>query len=93
MKVTVGLGRAFSREAGFSRRDVELPPGASAQQLLSALALAFPGLSCLDRAKGAVDLGAANLSVNGRAVDPGHPERTPLEEGDSCYLYGVLTGG
>lgn len=93
MKVTVELGRAFAREAGFTSRDVELPPVASAKQLLSALALAAPGLSCLDPTGGAVDLGAANLSVNGRAVDPGHPERTLLEEGDSCYLYGVLSGG
>ena len=93
MKVTVKLGRSFSRASGFSRREVELAPGASARELLFALGSAAPGLSCLDPATGAVDLGAANLSVNGRAVDPRHPERTALGDGDSCYLYGVLSGG
>ncbi len=93
MKVTVELGRLFAKEAGFARRDVALQDGASARDLLSALASAAPGLSCVDGEARAVDLGAANLSVNGRGVDPRRPEATALADGDRCYLYGVLSGG
>ncbi|HKZ58347.1 MAG TPA: hypothetical protein VJ547_00665 [Candidatus Thermoplasmatota archaeon] len=93
MKVTLELGRACSKEAGLSRLELEMRAGASAGDLLLAAGAALPALSCVDRASGAVDLAAANLSVNGRPVDPRTPERTALQDGDRCYLYGVMSGG
>lgn len=93
MKVTVELGRAFSKDAGFAKRVVELPPGAAVPALLAAIGALAPHLACLDEASGAVDLASAHLSVNGKGVDPRHPELTLLREGDACYLYGVLSGG
>lgn len=93
MRVKLQLGRVFSGEAGFSERVFDLPAGATVETLLREIARAAPALSCVDEAAGAVDLGAANLSVNGRAVDPRAPEKTALRDGDRCYLYGVVSGG
>lgn len=93
MRVNVQLGPAFSREAGFSERVFALQAGATAETLLRAIARAAPGLSCVDEAAGAVDLATANLSVNGRGVDPRSPEKTALRDGDRAYLYGVIAGG
>jgi hypothetical protein len=93
IKVTVEFGRAFANAAGFARHVVELPAGALVPALLAALGALAPALPCVDSGTGAVDLSAAHLSVNGQGVDPRHPERTALHEGDRCYLYGVLSGG
>jgi molybdopterin converting factor small subunit len=91
--VRIQLGRVFAREAGFAERDVSLPEASAADALLREVARLAPALSCVDEAAGAVDLGAANLSVNGAAVDPRSPEKTTLHDGDRCYLFGVIAGG
>lgn len=91
MIVTVRLGRRFAAQAGFDERPFDLPDGANAAALLSAVAAAAPGLECVDG--GTVDLALASLSVNGRAVDPRDPSATALEGGDACYLYGPVSGG
>lgn len=89
--VTVRLGRRFAHEAGFSERRLALPEGATAASLLQALAREAPRISAV--AGDSVDLAVANLSVNRRAVDPGHPEALALKDGDEAYLYGVISGG
>jgi molybdopterin converting factor small subunit len=93
VNITVELGRQFAREAGASKRVVTLPQGATARDLLRAIAEAIPNLSCIEPGANAVDLGLANLSVNGQAVSPLAPEKTVLKDGDTCYLYGTISGG
>jgi hypothetical protein len=66
VKVLVRLGRLFAKEAGFSERTIELPKGATAEDLLHAVGKASPPLSCVDDATGAVDpakLGLQNGDV------------------------------
>ena len=93
MRVTVKLGRRFAAEAGSEEFPLDLPKGSTAASLLAAIASRAPKLSCLDAAGTTVDLSVANLSVNGRAVDPRNPSALALAEGDSCYLYGIIGGG
>jgi len=93
VKVLVRLGRQFSKDAGFSARALELPEAATIEALLKAIGKAAPGLSCVDEATGAVDLALANLSINGRAVNPLEPGKVKLHDGDTAYLYGTISGG
>jgi len=93
MLVKVRFGRRFAAEAGFPEVELTLPEGASAAALLQAVARSAPKLSCLDGAGRTVDLSVANLSVNGRSVDPRAPEAAKLKEGDAAYLFGVIGGG
>lgn len=93
MRVFIQLGKRFSAEAGFAERAFEVPQGATAFRLLREIAAAAPRLSCLDESGASVDLALANLSVNGKAVDPRSPEKFALQEGDRCYLYGIIGGG
>jgi hypothetical protein len=89
--VRVRLGPSFSKEVGFSERIVELAAGATAASLLAAIAKAAPNLSCVEG--GTVDLGVANLSLNGQAIDPRMPEKVAVREGTEAYLYDIITGG
>ncbi len=91
LKVTLRLGRAFAREAGFAERDLTLGAPSNAAALLRAAAAAAPRLSCV--AEGTVDLAIAHLSVNGKVVDARAPEAHALKDGDSAYLYSPISGG
>jgi molybdopterin converting factor small subunit len=91
LKVTLRLGRAFAKEAGFSERVLPLPETQSAVALLRAIAAVAPSLSCVDH--GTVDLAVAHLSINGKAVDPRAVEGHAVNDGDSVYLYAPISGG
>lgn len=91
LKVTLHLGRAFAKEAGFAERAITLPAPSSAAALLRAVAAAAPQLSCVG--EGNVDLAVAHLSINGKAVDARAPEAHALKDGDLAYLYSPISGG
>jgi hypothetical protein len=89
--VLVRFGRAFAKEAGVLELAVELDAGASAAELLRAVASGAPELSCVSAHS--VDLAVAILSVNGVAVDARFPERHALHDGDAAYLASPISGG
>ena len=91
MKVTLRLGRAFAKEAGFAERVLDLPAGSHADALLRAAAAEAPGLSCVTA--GSVDLAVAHLSINGRAVEARAVAAHAVKDGDGAYLYAPISGG
>ena len=81
MQITVRLFATLRQEAGWAKRQMTLPEGATLDDLLAALAADESGLALTDR--------SAYAAVNREYAQRGRP----LQDGDVVALFPPVSGG
>ncbi len=91
MRVTVKVGEPLRSAVGSRKVVVELPEGATVADLLSSLAHEYPGFRH-EFYEREIDLPYA-LFLNDGQIKLDEVEETPVEEGDTLFIFLPAAGG